>query len=109
MQRAEDQVAGEGGLDRGSGRFLVAHFADHDDVGVLPQQRSQHLRKRQPDFFLHLKLVDQRQMEFDRVFDRADVVVHRADGVQRGVERRRFAAAGRAGDQDDAVGRRIVC
>ena len=62
------------------------------------------LEKVRPDAFLHLELVDQRQVVFDRVFDRADVVLHRADVVQRGVERRRFAAAGRTGHQHDAVG-----
>ena len=78
VQRAEHQVAGERRLNRGAGGFLVADFADHDHVGVLPQQRAQGLGERQPDLLLHLELVDQRQVVFDRVFDRADVVLHRA-------------------------------
>ena len=104
VQGAEDQVAGQRGLDGRPGGLLVADLADHDDVGVLPQQRPQRLRERHADLRLHLELVDQRQVVLDRVLDRADVVLHRADGVQRGVERGRFSAAGRPGHQDDAVG-----
>ena len=37
MQRAQDEVAGLGGGQGGADRLLVAHLADEDDVGVLPQ------------------------------------------------------------------------
>ena len=105
VQGAEDQVAGQRRLDGGAGGLLVADLADHDHVGVLPQERPQGLGEGQADLLLHLELVDQRQVILDRVLDGADVVLHRADGVQRGVERGRLAAAGGAGHQDDAVGR----
>ena len=47
MERAEDEVAGQRRFDGYVGRFLVPHFADHDDVRVRraktrawPSQRS---------------------------------------------------------------------
>ncbi len=88
MERAEDQVAGQGSLNRGTRGFLVANFADHDDVRILPQQSSQRLRERHADFRLHLKLIDQRQVILNRIFNRADIVFHRADGVQCGIQGR---------------------
>jgi hypothetical protein len=38
MQRREHEVAGERGLDARGHRLLVAHLADHDDVGVGAQE-----------------------------------------------------------------------
>ena len=105
VQRAEDEMAGQRGLDCGPGGFVVADFADHDHVGILAKQRAEGLRERQPHLLLHLELVDQRQMVLNRVFDGADVVLHRGDFIQRRVESGRFSAAGRSGHQDDAVGR----
>ena len=52
VQRAEDQVAGEGGLDGHLGHFHIADFADEDDVGRLTQHRPQDLGERQPDVVL---------------------------------------------------------
>jgi hypothetical protein len=52
VQRAEDQVAGERGLGGELGGFGVANFADHQDVGVLPQQRAQGVAKVKPAFSL---------------------------------------------------------
>jgi hypothetical protein len=103
VQRAEDEMPRESGLDRDAGRFLVADLADHDDVGVLTQQTSQHGRERQADFFLHLELVDGGQLKLDRVFDRADVFFDRADRVEGRIQGRALAASGRAGDEGDSV------
>ena len=58
MQRGEHQVAGQRGLDRHFGGFQVADLADHDDVGVLPQQRAQAVGESQVDAVLHLHLVE---------------------------------------------------
>ena len=57
----------------------------------------------QADRLLDVGLVDQVELVFDRVFDGDDVQLGAADQVQRGIERGRLAAAGRAGDQDQAV------
>ena len=59
VQRREDEVAGFGGEQAGLDRFEVAHFADQDDVGILPQRAAQRLRER-ARVDRHLALVDDR-------------------------------------------------
>ena len=49
VQRGEHEVAGQRGLDGDLGGLLVADFADHDDVGVLPQEGAQRVGERQAD------------------------------------------------------------
>src|SRR5690606_31382555 len=44
-----------------------------------------------------------RQLVFDRILDRHDLLAARADAVDGGVQRRRLAGAGRTGGQHDAV------
>ena len=56
-----------------------------------------------PRLGVHLDLVDAAELVLDRVFDRDDLPLDVVDLRQRGVERRRLAGAGRAGDEDDAV------
>ena len=104
VQRGEHQVAGQGGLHGDVGRLGVADFAEHDHVRVLPQQGAQGGGEGHADLVVDLDLVDEGQVVFDRVFDRADV--HFVPSMQRrhGVERGGFARAGGPGDQDDAVG-----
>ena len=108
VQRGEHEVAGLGGRQRGGDGLQVAHLADHDDVGVLPQHVGQRLAERRDvgvDLLLHddaaLVVVD----VLDRVLDGHDlgpaVAVDQVDDV---VERGRLAVAGRAGDEDQAVG-----
>ena len=43
VQRAEDEVAGLGGGERGRDRLEVAHLADEDHVGVLAKRGAQRL------------------------------------------------------------------
>jgi hypothetical protein len=38
VQRRDEQMTGERGLDRDVGRLLVANFADEDDVGILTEK-----------------------------------------------------------------------
>ena len=54
VERGEDEVAGEGGLDRDLGRLVVADLAHHDDVRVLPQEGAQGRGEGQADFGLDL-------------------------------------------------------
>ena len=80
----------------------IAHFADQDDVGVLPQHVLQRLGEA-VRVGEHLALVDHRVLvlvhELDRVLDGDDVLGARViDLVDHRRERRRLAAAGRAGD-----------
>ena len=59
--------------------------------------------KGQPHRLVHLHLVDARQHVFHRVLHRDDLAVRPVDEVQTGIQRRRLARTGRAGDQQDAV------
>ena len=107
VQRGEDEVAGLGRGQRRGDRLQVAHLADQDHVGVLPQGRLQ------PEGEVDrvgadLALVDDRALvgveELDRVLDREDVVL--ALGVDHVDHRRqggRLARAGRPGDEDEAA------
>ena len=58
-------MAGERRLDGDLGGLEVADLADHDDVGVLPQERAQRRGEVQPDVLVHLHLVDAGQVELD--------------------------------------------
>ncbi len=104
VQRGENQMAGERGVDGDGGRFQVADFPDHHDVRRLAQDRAQRGGKRQADLLADLHLVDAGQDIFDRVLDGDDFAVGPVDEMQAGIKRRRLAGTGRAGDEQDAVG-----
>ena len=105
VQRREHEVAGFGGEQAGLDRLEVAHFADQDDVGILPQRAAQRLRERSR-VDRDLALVDDRLavavQELDRILDRHHVRRARlVDVIDHRRERRALAAAGRAGDQHE--------
>ena len=81
----------------------VADLADHDDVGVLAQDRAQDMREAEADLRLDLDLAHAVELVFDGVLDGEELLVGQVEVAQRGIERRRLAAAGRAGDEQDAV------
>ena len=89
---------------RDLGGFVVADFADHDDVGVLPQDRAQPPREGQIGARIDLRLGDTVEFVFDRVLDRHDVARAVVEAGQRGVQRRGLARTRRPGDEQDAVG-----
>ena len=89
VQRADQQVAGERRLHGRGGRFVVADFADHDHVRVLPHDVFQRVGKAQAVLVVGRHLVDAGQAVFDRVFDRHDVAAHRVELRQQRVHRRR--------------------
>ena len=107
VQRREDEVAGLGREQRRFDRLQVAHLADQDDVGVLAQGAAQRVRERlRVD--RDLALVDERLVVavqvLDRVLDRHHVRrARRVDVVDHRGERGALAAAGRAGDEDQAA------
>ena len=103
VDRREHEVAGERRVDRDLGGLAVADLADHDDVGIVAQERAQPGRERQVDLRVDRGLRDAVELVLDRILDGEDVEVGRVDLGQAGVERRRLAGAGRAGDEDDAV------
>ena len=81
VQRREHEVAGFGREQAGLDRLEVAHLADEDDVGILPQGAAQRLRER-ARVDRHLALVDDRLAvaveELDRILDRHHVRAARA-------------------------------
>ena len=86
-------------------RLEVAHLADEDHVGVLPERRAERLREG-GRVGADLALVDDAAPvpveELDRILDREDVLVPGlVDPVEERGERRRLAGAGRAGDEDE--------
>ncbi len=85
-------------------RFLVANLADHDDVGILPDNRTQAAGESKPDFRQHVNLVDPFDLVFDGVLDGDDLLFRGADAIERGIESRRLAAAGGTRHENHAVG-----
>ena len=107
VQRAEHEVAGLGGGERGADRLEVAHLADEDHVGVLAERGAERLAEA-GRVDADLALVDDAALvpvhELDRILDREDVVGAVAvDLVDHRGERRRLTGAGRAGDEDEAA------
>ena len=103
VQRRKHEVPGLRRLHGDFRRLRIANLADEDDVGILAENRSQRARKRQLDFLVDLRLVDARDLIFNRILDRNDVGLLGLDRAQRRAERRRLAAAGRTDDEDHAV------
>ena len=104
VQRGQHQVTGECRLDRHLGGFEIADLADHDDVRVLPHQCPHAFGKAQVNGLMNLHLVEGRLDHLDRVFDGAHIHLGRGQLLERRIQRRGLAGAGRAGHEDDAVG-----
>jgi hypothetical protein len=104
VQGGEYQVAGEARLHGDLGGLGVADLADHDDVRVLAQDGAQAAGEGQLDFRVNLYLADPLDLVLDGVLDGDDVLLRRVEPVQGGVEGGGLAAAGGAGDEDDAAG-----
>ena len=104
VKGGEDEVARERGADGDVRRLAVADLADHDDIGVLPQDVPQGTGEGQADLGPDLDLVGAGHLVFDGVFDRDDAEVGGVDLTEKGVERGGFAGAGRTGHQNDAMG-----
>ncbi len=102
VQRREDEVAGERGLDRDLGGLDVADLADHHHVGVRAEDRAERRGEREAGANVDLDLVHAREAVLDRVLDRDDVDLGPADLGEAAVERRRLARAGRPGDEQRA-------
>ena len=56
MHSAEHEMASERGFNCNISRFLVAHLADHDDIGVRTQKSPHGDSKGQSDFWMDLHL-----------------------------------------------------
>ena len=97
-------MAGERGLDGGAAGFEVADFADHHHVRVVTQDGAQPLLEGHAHRCVDRNLVHPGQVVFHRVLDCEHLQPGPDNGIQRRVERRRLARAGRPGDEENAVG-----
>src|SRR5450756_793322 len=103
MQRGQDKVPGQGGFDSDLRRLAITNFANEHNVRVLTQDAAQAVGKRHIGLDIDLHLVDSVHLVLDRVLDRDDVLAGHIQTVERGVEGRRLAGAGRTRDDDHAV------
>ena len=103
VQCREYEVAGQGRLHGDLGRLLIANFADEDDIGIVTEYRTQAAGKGQTRFFRNLDLVNALELIFNGVFDGDDFAQGIIDFIQRGVQRRGFAASGRTRDENDSM------
>ena len=107
VQSGHDQVAGFGSFESDFNGFAIAHFADENYFGRLAQGGAQG-ESETGSVGVEFALVDGAlfvaMQKLDGVFDGEDVkglfLIH---FVEDGGEGGRFAGAGRAGDEDDAV------
>ena len=104
MQGGEHQVAGERGFDADRGGFLVAHFANHDDVRVGAQEGLHHHGEVEARFPVHLHLAQALLRDLDRVLGGPDLGIRGVEILQHRVQRGGLARAGRTADEEQAVG-----
>src|SRR5439155_2649201 len=97
------EMAGLRGLDRDVSRFQIADFADHDDIGILAQERAERRGEGESGLLVYVDLIDARELDFRRILGRRDVDAGLVENVEAGVERHRLAAARRAGDEDHSI------
>ena len=107
VQRAEHEHAHRGAAERELDRFHFAHFAEQENVGVVAHRAFERGGERLrvlADFAVHDDRLLHRVHELDRILDRDDVLGEvRIDVVDHRRERSGLAAAGRAGDDDEAL------
>src|SRR5258705_6472732 len=104
VHSGEHQMSGQRRLHGNLRSFGVADFADHDFVRIVAQYRAQPARKREPLFFVDRNLQHSRQLILDGVFDGDYFVAAMINFGECRIERGRFAAAGRTGDEEHAIG-----
>lgn len=107
VERGKHQMSRFRGRDGNADRLKVAHFPDHDDVGILTQRRSEGrgIIFRIP---ADLPLMNDTALVlvniFDGVFKRDDMQIFRLiDDIQNRSDCRRFAAARRSRQQNQPV------
>ena len=104
MQGGEHQVAGERGFNAHGHGFFVARLADHDDVGVSPQEGAHHEGEVNARLAVDLNLAQAFLRDLDRVFCCPDFGVGLVQVFEDGMQRGGFTGAGGAADVEQAVG-----
>ena len=102
VQRAEDEMAGEGRFDADARGFAIANLADHEDFGILPEQAAHAAGEVELGAGASLRLADAFDDLFDGIFERDDMSPCRDEMAEAGVNGRRFAAAAGAGEKNRA-------
>jgi len=103
MQGRQDQVPGLGSFESDHCRFRIPDFPHHKHIRVLPEKGTCRIGKIQADGRIYGNLVDSFQVQFHRVLHTGDIALLGIEQVQSGVQGHGFAAAGRAGYQDQAL------
>ncbi len=96
-------MAGEGRLHRDPRCLRVAHLADEDDVGILPEDGAQAGGEGEARAGVHLTLRHSIELDLDGIFERDDVDVARVDQLKQGVQGRRLAGARRPARHDETL------
>ena len=104
VQGGENLVTCESGFDGDIGGFVVANFADHNDVGILAEDGAESIGKAETDFGFNGDLINSGELVFDGIFDGDDIILGVVQFAEHGVEGGGFAGAGWAGDEDHSVG-----
>ena len=71
---------------------------------ILTQKCLQRLRERHAGTFVHLHLIDPGEVDFNRVLGRRNIDFDLVQDVDPRIQRHRFAATRRSGDEKHAVG-----
>ena len=83
--------------------FIVTDFTNHNNVGILAEERTEAVCKSDPRFRIDLCLVHARKLVFDRVLDGGDVDRRRIQNMEHRIERRCLAVSCRARHEDHPV------
>ena len=86
-------MAGERRLHGDPGRLRVAHLADQDDVGILPEDGPQASREREPRAHVHLPLREAVELHLDGILQRHDIDLLGIDELHERIEGRRLPRA----------------
>ena len=97
-------MTGDRSLDGDGCSFAVTNFADHNDVRVLTQNRTQGVGEGQLGLDVDLYLIDAFDVGFYGVFNSDDVDAVAVELAQSGVQRGGLTGTGGACYQNDAVG-----
>ena len=103
VQGRNNQVTGQRGADRDVRRFLIANFADYQDLRVLTQQVAGRLHEVEAASFVDFRLHNAGNDLLGRIFYGDDVSsAGFSEMAQAGVNGGRFATPGRACKQQKA-------
>ena len=103
VNRRQHEVSCQRSLDRDLCSFAIANFADHHDIWILPQYRTQSGGKRKAHLCIDLRLTDPVHCIFYRVFDCKDVTAAIVEQSQTPIERRCLSTTRRAGDENNSI------